>query len=362
MVCRPRDAGKLPTGQGLPGGVKGALVYRAAMIPVVGILPLVAFIARNRVGRAWAWWALSSLVAVGLAVSMWAGVLLLIIEGVVIADAIRVILERPGAGAPPASKLRWLHLPALLVAGVALALGLRIFVLEPFKNPSAAMAPSLEVGDYMFASKLAPRLGPPEVGDIIVFRNPCTPEKDFVKRVVALAGDTVEVRCDRLYRNGATVPSETVAGSCTYDDRDERTGTWDRVDCLRHRERLSDAVHDVVYSPETTFAAASAHDFPEGTESGFACHVDRRNPAERARSEGKVVALTGVPSTDACAPRAHFVVPPGHVFVMGDNRHNSSDSRMWGPVPLDHVKGRVDRIWWSEGPRGARWDRLGEID
>jgi signal peptidase I len=333
------------------------------MISVVGILPLVAFIARNRIGRAWAWWALCGLCFAGLAVSMWAGLLALIVEGFVIADAIRVVLERPSAGAPPASKLRWLHMPVIFLAAVALALGLRVFVNEPYRNPSAAMVPTLEVGDHMFANKLAMRLGAPEVGDIIVFRNPCTPEKDFVKRVVALAGDTVEVRCDRLYRNGVEVPAETVAAPCTYDDYQEDREQWQKTDCLRRHERLGDTVHDVVYEPGTTFEAAGRHDFPEGTEAGFACHVDRRSPAERARSEGKVVALTGVPSTDACAPRAHFVVPPGHVFTMGDNRHNSSDSRIWGPVPLDHVKGRIDRIWWSMGPRDEiRWDRLGEID
>jgi signal peptidase I len=280
----------------------------------------------------------------------------------VIADGIRIALQRPGADAPPASTLRWLHLPALVVASIALALGLRMFVVEAFKIPSAGMVPSLQIGDHALADKLGMRMDGPRLGDMIVFRNPCTPEKDFVKRVVAMPGDTVEVRCDRLYVDGAPVRSEVVSGPCAYDDFDEARRTWVKADCQRRRERLGDATYDVVLSPDAAVDHAGAHDFP-GAEHEFACIVDRRSDEERSRAAGQVVAVTGAPPADACAPRAHFVVPAGHVFTMGDNRHNSSDSRTWGPVPLDHVKGRISRIWWSMGPGDTiRWDRLGEID
>jgi signal peptidase I len=336
------------------------------MFGVLGVIPLVLLLWRNRVGRAWTWWALFAITMAAVAISLWAVVVYLVAIPVFFVDAIRVALRRPPPDAPPPPDVRWLHLPVMVVVTVALALGVRLFVVEAYKIPSASMLPTLEVGDHVFADKLGLRFGEPRLGDLLVFRNPCTPEKDFVNRVVALAGDRVEVRCNRLYRNDALVPSEPVAGACTYDDFDERRGAWVKADCQRHRQHLGATRHDVFVSPDETFDRASDHDFPVpgAPDAGFACVVDRRSPAERERSAGQVVSRADVPAEDVCAQRAHFVVPLGHVFVMGDNRDNSSDSRMWGPVPIDHIKGRVTRIWWSLGGAGGdvRWDRFGAID
>jgi signal peptidase I len=64
----------------------------------------------------------------------------------------------------------------------------------------------------------------------------------------------------------------------------------------------------------------------------------------------------------ACDPQLHYVVPQDTVFVLGDNRHNSHDSRYWGPVPLDNIKGKALFIWWSSSePSGIRWSRMGSI-
>src|SRR5215813_5607152 len=82
-------------------------------------------------------------------------------------------------------------LPALF--SVSLAVGLRMFVLEAFKIPSGAMLPTIQVGDHIFVNKMAYRFGSPSRGDVIVFKYPQDPDKDFIKRVVAVGGDTIEI-------------------------------------------------------------------------------------------------------------------------------------------------------------------------
>jgi signal peptidase I len=61
-----------------------------------------------------------------------------------------------------------------------------------------------------------------------------------------------------------------------------------------------------------------------------------------------------------CTPVLAYEVSPGYVFVLGDNRDDSSDSRIWGPVPVEDIKGKARFIWWSSGPEGAAWDRIGQ--
>jgi signal peptidase I len=83
--------------------------------------------------------------------------------------------------------------------------------------------------------------------------------------------------------------------------------------------------------------------------------------------KGKIVETKSEAVANACEPQMHYVVPPGHVFVMGDNRDNSNDSRYWGSVPLDNIKGKALFIWLSYehwGPLdwgGIRWPRIGNF-
>lgn len=267
----------------------------------------------------------------------------------------------------------------LRVVSAVVALGLmimltRIYYVEAFKIPAGGMIPTLQIGDHLFVNKLAYRAGAPERGDVIVFVNPCMPDRDYVSRVVALGGDTVELRCDILYVNGVAARVLAEVGDCRYWDRDFRD-SWEEQQCSRYVETLGAVEHDIVYTPdrperdrERSKAApddytgvAGEHDFPgeelpgcEGMSGAAAAGRPPGRIEESAPENGRYMG--------ACRPQRRYRIPDGHIFTMGDNRDNSSDSRAWGPVPVDHVKGRVIGIWWSTGhDREIRWDRMDHI-
>jgi signal peptidase I len=202
---------------------------------------------------------------------------------------------------------------------IAVALLLRAFVVEAFQIPSGSMIPTLEVGDHIFVSKFSYGLsipftdtkvlqyGQPERGDVIVFKFPQDHSTDYIKRVVGLPGDTVEVRQGQLYVNGQEIHRERVPMRCHYSEI-STAGVPDDHDCEHWIERLGNKVHDTILEPSH---AATDH------------------------------------------PRT--VIGPGDVFVMGDNRDNSYDSRKWGTVQMNLIKGRALIIWWSRG-NSKPWD------
>jgi signal peptidase I len=191
---------------------------------------------------------------------------------------------------------------------VAIALLLRAFVVEAFQIPSGSMIPTLEVGDHIFVSKFSygvgipftdkrlVKFGLPKRGDIIVFKFPLDPSTDYIKRVVGLPGDRVELRNNEVFINGRPMDRYQVKGPCSYDD-----GGLERR-CERWIESLEGRAHPVFQNPG-------------GSED-----------------------------------RPPVLVPEGHVFVMGDNRDNSNDSRVWGTVRQELIKGRALIVWWSRGP------------
>jgi signal peptidase I len=278
---------------------------------------------------------------------------------------------------------------------VMIALFLRAFVVEAFKIPSGSMIPTMEIGDHIFVNKFLYGLRipftktrffewrEPKRGEVIVFINPCEPEKDFIKRIVAVEGDTVEVRCDALYVNGNAVQVRRVdEENCSYWDKDEG-GPWHSRSCSRYVETLDGVEYETFYLPSRPeldhdredslkgrySMLQGRHDFP--AESARDCSdvnngSDPRSPEQRERSRGRVE--ESVPENaryhGPCAPQRRYVVPDGHVFVMGDNRENSSDSRAWGPVPVENIKGKALFIWWSAKPGeqgGVRFERLGKM-
>jgi len=191
------------------------------------------------------------------------------------------------------------NIEAILVA-IVLALFIRTFVIQAFKIPSGSMKETLKIGDHILVNKfiygvkipfLQTTIIPitnPKRGDIVVFKFPEDPSKDFIKRVIGVGGDVIEVRDKKVYVNSKLLN----------------------------------------------------HDFGMHTDSYIF-------PA-------------------SVQPRDNFgpvVVPPHSLFVMGDNRDQSYDSRFWGFVDLKAVKGKALIIYWSwdKDNFGVRWNRIGHL-
>ena len=176
----------------------------------------------------------------------------------------------------------------LLILGVPVRLAVRTHLTEAYKIPSAGMSPTFGVGDHVMVSKLRTN---PGRGEVIVFRR-SEPRADYLKRVVGLAGDRVEVRGGELAVSGAPVSRRRIDEPCANEPECE---LWEeRLDGHTYRTSL--------------------------------------------RTDRFVDGETQV-----------FHVPPDHVFVMGDARNNSFDSRMFGAVPLASVLGTVQFAWLKGG-------------
>ncbi len=256
---------------------------------------------------------------------------------------------------------------------LVLVLGIRAFVVEAFKIPSSSMLPTLEINDHIFVTKFVYGLRVPLVdgklfarspdrGEVIVFIQPCE-HRDFIKRVIGLAGDRIEMRCNIIYVNGQAVPSAHVSGdACELSDE---LGSSSTRQCARYRETLGGYTYDTFYDPERPQRDAEPRlpgdsppgDFPQSA-------VDKRCPSSPNQLPGTLVLTRPMEVAGACGQQLHYVVPAGHVFVMGDNRDGSRDSRFWGSVPIENIKGKALFRWlsytdfsWS----GMQWGRIGDL-
>ncbi len=186
-------------------------------------------------------------------------------------------------------KGRWI---TELIVIVIIVLLIRTFVAQAYNIPSGSMKPTLLVGDFILVNKLVYRFSEPQRGDIVVFKYPIDPSIDFIKRIIALPGEEVEVRNNQVFINGKPLPLIEVG-------RGEENG-----------------IRKVIYEEV----------LPEGTKHNVQFYEDF--PFSK-RDFGPVV------------------VPPNHYFVMGDNRDNSEDSRYWGFLPRENIVGKAFVIYFS---------------
>jgi signal peptidase I len=193
-----------------------------------------------------------------------------------------------------------------IVVAVILALFIRTFAVQAFKIPTGSMQPNLLIGDHLLVNKLvySPSLGPLEDallgkkevarGHVVVFKFPEDPRRDFIKRVIGLPGERIEIRNKTVFVDG---------------------------------KPLDEPYAHFIEQPLQ----------PSDPEYG----------------------LRGETIRDNYGPE---LVPPGQLFVMGDNRDNSRDSRFWGFLPRDQVKGRALLVYWSYEASGEEYRRTGVID
>jgi len=223
-----------------------------------------------------------------------------------------------GGGSKKLSDSGWWETLKIIIQALALAMVVRVFLYQPFNIPSGSMKSTLLVGDYLFVSKFSygysrysfpfsPNLfsgrvlsGMPNRGDVAVFKLPRDNATDYIKRVIGLPGDTVQMRDGVLYLNGKAIPKVRDGSFQTRDD-DGRL-----IQIPKYRETL-----------------------PNGVSYAVLDEV-RGGPADNTRV---------------------FTVPDGHFFMMGDNRDNSTDSRVpWGGVdyvPHENLIGRAEIIFFS---------------
>ncbi len=211
----------------------------------------------------------------------------------------------------------WREYAEAIVVAILLAFVIRVFIVQAFKIPSGSMIPTLLIGDHILVSKLSYGIqwpgecrfkmalppmtcytttnlvafGPPQRADVIVFRYPEDEEKDFIKRIVGLPGDVVQIHNKVVYVNGAVVTDQV------------------------YTQRVDPGMIDGAINPRDNYGPVT--------------------------------------------------VPEHSYFVMGDNRDQSLDSRFWGYVREEKIRGRALRIYWSWSGQGSwqewvRWERIGK--
>jgi signal peptidase I len=220
----------------------------------------------------------------------------------------------------------------------------RAFIFEPFRIPSDSMMPTLLDGDFIVVSKYSYGLrwpvlnqkflqtGMPQRGDVVVFRYPPNPNVNYIKRLVGLPGDRVEVHDDHLIINGETIP--------IHDDGKFNDGCY--ANFSLETEQLGEHAHQIMHC-RATRPYAMGYELGDSVQPPLAC--DRQKLAEHG---GGYVCLETPPEAGAdSGNKVIEVVPAGKYLMIGDNRDNSEDGRIWGFVPDENLVGKATRIWFN---------------
>ncbi|MDO8644325.1 MAG: signal peptidase I [bacterium] len=230
-----------------------------------------------------------------------------------------------------------------LLLALLIAFFLRSFVVEAFKIPSGSMIPTLVIGDHIFVNKFVyglrvpftkkwmKQFRHPERGEVIVFGWPVDESKDFIKRVVGLPGDKLRLEGDKVFVNDQLMTRDPIQVTA------KEPGTVANLSVIPNAIADGAGIRKV-----PSFDDWSQYDYfieKTGGVDHLAIYDRYPNLMER-----------------------EILVPPDQFFVMGDNRDNSADSRAWGFVPVENIKGKALFVWLSldlEHKR-VRWERFGK--
>lgn len=239
-----------------------------------------------------------------------------------------------------ATRVPLLRVIADLFESVLLAVGLVFLVIRPlivqsYFIPSGSMRPTLWEGDHILVNKWVYRTEEPKRGEVIVFRSPpeaSADEKEFIKRLIGLPGDRIEIR-----------PGHVTVGKTTYTRNEIRSclGEVLSVDQMNDLDKLpplrltTEAIWlgDRRITPEEFAVAAKKPGAPVLIEPGCILLNDK-------------VSMECYTAEDTQYKMTTCTVPPGHYFVLGDNRNQSDDSHRWGMLPADRIIGRAEIIFW----------------
>ncbi len=283
-----------------------------------------------------------------------------------------------------------------LIYGGLIAILFRSILFEPFNIPSGSMIPTLEVGDHILVQKWSygysrysfpfgswglwdGRLfgNAPEIGDVVVFRNHQNESFDYVKRMVAVGGDTVQMKAGRLYINGQMLERETV-GEYIVAVLDKDTKN---VGFAKENIRI---MGNDIWVDDIQLKDGYTIEYKDNN-CGRACGLDTYC---RAMCEGQFGVyratlymetlpngvkhkIIEVSDSSPADNTPQITVPENHYFMLGDNRDNSADSRYIGPVPREYLLGRVWSVWYSHNyfspmlmiwdwGNKMRWERFGQ--
>lgn len=280
----------------------------------------------------------------------------------------------------------WEYFKAIVWA-LCIALLIKQFLFQAFRIPTGSMENTLLVGDFLFVNKFLygmktperirvfkwtlveglpvlqlPALRQPRQGDIIVFEYPQDRNQDYIKRCVGVAGDRVAVRegvlyvNDKVYESNLDDPQEDT--SCIPDwrqpdacpkPRTNRDPARANQGVLNVTFGLKEGLQSVMGRDNATFLATAEAAVAAGVLDGPSAQphlAALRGGASGMAAQPHQVALM----QQAQAQNAPYIVPPRCLFMMGDNRFNSKDSRYWGPLPLNLIKGKAIILYWS-------WDK-----